>query len=173
MDWVPLLREGQDAGELTVEREGLYDCFSVTAHVPEGLWCAWLVGERGESRLGVLEPRGGRSVIRRRISGRMTEPLGTLLRGEVRPVLGGIAPWEEVPEPADLFRTDWLRRQLEFCRNGLVRRSEGRLRLALPYGAGQPFGLESLFCFAQIRRIGGNFYTVFLFDEEEWPLFEK
>jgi len=171
MDRVPLLREGRDAGTLTVERDGLYDCFSVAARVPEGLWCAWLVGERGESRLGVLEPRGNRSVIRRRLSGRMTEPLGVLLRGEVRPVLRDAVSWEAVPEPACLFRSDWLCRQLEPCRNGLFRRAEGRLQLALPYGAEQPFGLESLFCFARMRRIGGNPYAVFLFDEEERPLF--
>ena len=57
-------------------------CFLVRKR--PGLWCAWAVGDRGELRLGVLEPAGERAVIRRRFSDRMTGPLGKILRGEVR-----------------------------------------------------------------------------------------
>ena len=59
MDKFPLMLEGKPAGELMTEREGLYTWFSARCPLPEaGLWCAWAVGDRGELRLGVLEPEG-------------------------------------------------------------------------------------------------------------------
>ena len=86
MDKFPLLMDGKPTGELTAEQEGLYTWFSARCPLrPDGLWCAWAVGDRGELRLGVLEPEGAQGHIRRRFSGRLTVPLGRLLRGEVRP----------------------------------------------------------------------------------------
>ena len=83
MDKFPLLWEGKALGELTVEREALYTWFTARCRLPrEGIWCAWAVGDKGELRLGVVEPQNG---IRRRFSKQMTEPLGTLRRGELRP----------------------------------------------------------------------------------------
>ena len=59
MDKFPLLMDGKPTGELTAEREGLYTWFSARCPLrPDGLWCAWAVGDRGELRLGVLEPEG-------------------------------------------------------------------------------------------------------------------
>ena len=54
MDKYPLLLEGSPAGELTAVREGLYTRFTARCPLPEGLWCAWIVGEGGELRLGRL-----------------------------------------------------------------------------------------------------------------------
>ena len=82
MDKFPLLWMGKSVGELACERESLYTRFAARCRLPgEGLWCAWAVGERGELRLGVLEPEGAEASICRRFSGRMTQPLGPLLRG--------------------------------------------------------------------------------------------
>lgn len=86
MDKYPVFREEQTVGELTVTPEALYTAFSVSCREREGLWCAWAVGETGNLRIGVLEPENGCLQIRRRFSKRLTDPLGPILRGELRPL---------------------------------------------------------------------------------------
>ena len=69
MDKFPLMQGGVSVGELITEQEALYTWFEARCRLPgEGLWCAWAVGDRGELRLGVLEPCGDRATIRRRFS---------------------------------------------------------------------------------------------------------
>lgn len=173
MDKFPLLMEGRPAGELIAEREGLYTWFSARCPLPgEGLWCAWAVGDRGELRLGVLEPEGGEGAIRRRFSGRFTAPLGRLLRGEVRPA-GTREPedWTPAPAPDRLFRAPWLQRRLRGIQGALTRRTGSVRHLALPYDREKPFPLTTLFCFARLRRIGGADYAVYAFDGEDRPVF--
>ena len=89
MDKYPVFREEQTVGELTVTPEALYTAFSVSCRGREGLWCAWAVGETGNLRIGVLEPENGCLQIRRRFSKRLTDPLGPILRGELRPFRRG------------------------------------------------------------------------------------
>ena len=94
MDKFPLMQGGVSVGELITEQEALYTWFEARCRLPgEGLWCAWAVGDRGELRLGVLEPCGDRATIRRRFSARLTAPLGKLRQGEIRPA--------HPPEPED------------------------------------------------------------------------
>nr|WP_325211514.1 hypothetical protein [uncultured Oscillibacter sp.] len=173
MDKFPLLLEGRPAGELTAEREGLYTWFSARCPLPEGsLWCAWAVGDRGELRLGVLEPEGTQGHIRRRFSGRLTAPLGRLLRGEVRPAgAQQPEPWEPAPAPDRLFQAPWLRRRLTGMQGALLLRVGETRCLALPYDPAKPFPLTTLFCFARIRSIGGAAYAVFAFDGRDRPVF--
>lgn len=172
MDKFPLLLEGRPAGELTVEREGLYTWFGARCPLPEGLWCAWAVGDRGELRLGVLEPEERQGAIRRRFSRQLTAPLGRLLRGEVRPA-GVREPegWEPAPSPDQLFRAPWLRQRLNGVQGALSRRAGETRYLALPYDKGKPFPLTTLFCFARLRRIGAAAYVVYAFDGQERPVF--
>ena len=86
MDKFTLMQGGVSVGELITEQEALYTWFEARCRLPgEGLWCAWAVGDRGELRLGVLEPCGDRATIRRRFSARLTAPLGKLRQGEIRP----------------------------------------------------------------------------------------
>jgi len=172
MDKFPLLLDGRPAGELITEREGLYTWFSVRCPLPEGLWCAWAVGDRGELRLGVLEPEGRQGVIRRRFSGRLTAPLGRLLRGEVRRS-GAKEPehWEPAPAPDQLFRAPWLRQRLKGAQGALTRRAGETRYLALPYDPKKPFPLTTLFCFAHIRSVGAGTYVVYGFDGQERPVF--
>ena len=67
MDKFPLMQGGVSVGELITEQEALYTWFEARCRLPgEGLWCAWAVGDRGELRLGVLEPCGDRATIARR-----------------------------------------------------------------------------------------------------------
>lgn len=172
MDKFPLMLDGRPAGELTAEREGLYTWFSARCPLPEGLWCAWAVGDRGELRLGVLEPEGAQGSIRRRFSGRLTAPLGRLLRGEVRPA-GAKEPetWEPTPAPDRLFRAPWLRQRLKGVQGAQTRQAGETRYLALPYDRGTPFPLTTLFCFAQVRKIGERSYVVYAFDKQDRPVF--
>lgn len=170
MDKFPLLWAGRPTGELTARQEALYTCFSARCALPEpGLWCAWAVGEGGELRLGVLEPDGAEAVIQRRFSRRMTEPLGRLLRGELRPTAGRGPAWEDSAAPAELFRGPWLRRQLQGCRGILARRRGSFLQLAIPWETGRPFPLTPMFSLAAVRRIGEGRYVVYTFDGRERP----
>lgn len=175
MDKFPLLWAGKPVGELVTEREALYTWFTARCRLPEeGLWCAWAVGEQGELRLGVLEPVGERAEIRRRFSGQMTAPLGRLRQGELRPAGGGGVPWEAEPAPERLFRTPWLRQQLQGAQGVLTRREgEGRRALALPYDPKRPFPLVPLFCFARLRCLGEGRYVVYVLDGREWPVFSE
>ena len=170
MDKFPLLWEGKAIGELSAEQATLYTGFTVRCRLPgEDIWCAWAVGDRGELRLGVVEPQNG---IRRRFSHQMTAPLGKLLRGELRPAGDRTEEnWTAAPEPDRLFRTPWLRRQLRDVRGALTRTAEAGRFLALPYDEKQPFPLTPLFCLAQPRNIGGKRYLVYAFDGKEWPVF--
>ena len=172
MDKFPLLWKEAPLGELTTEREALYTWFTARCRLPgKGLWCAWAVGAQGELRIGVLEPVGDQAVIRRRFSDRMTAPLGKLLRGELRPASCEAVAWEPVPEPARLFHTPWLQKQLRGAEGPLLRREGVRRSLALPFDKGKPFPLTALFCFARITSIRGQLYAVYSFDEKEWPVF--
>lgn len=110
MDKYPVFQEEQAAGELTVTPETLYTAFSVSCRGREGLWCAWAVGETGNLRIGVLEPENGCLQIRRRFSKRLTDPLGPILRGELRPLGEEREHWE--PLRPELLRSPYLRCRL-------------------------------------------------------------
>ena len=173
MDKFPLMQDGRPVGELITEREALYTWYEARCRLPgEGLWCAWAVGDRGELRLGVLEPCGNRASIRRRFSAQLTAPMGRLLQGEIRPVRPAEpGDWAPLERPEALFRSRWLREQLWGLSGLLTRSGDGRRYVAAPYDAGRPFPLPALFCFARVVRIGGRIYAVFAFDKGEQPVF--
>ena len=172
MDKFPLLWDSKSVGELTTEREALYTWFEVWCRLPEkGLWCAWAVGEQGELRLGVLEPRGDQAAIRRRFSDRLTGPVGRLRWGELRPAHPSEpGDWLTAERAGELFRSPWLREQLRNTSGVLTRKAQGRRYVALPYDAGRPFPLPALFCLARVCRIGGRDYVVYAFDGGERPV---
>jgi len=168
-----VLWDGRECGELRTEREGLYTRFSVTGSLPdEKLWCAWVVGERCELRLGVLEPEKGRGVISRRFSGGDTAALGRVLRCELRRAGETPQKWTAVGDPAGLFHAAWLRSRLSGMQGALTCRMGKTRLLALPWEKRQPFPLTPLFCFAKLRCIGSRYYLVFAFDGEDRPVFE-
>ena len=150
MDKFPLMQGGVSVGELITEQEALYTWFEARCRLPgEGLWCAWAVGDRGELRLGVLEPCGDRATIRRRFSARLTAPLGKLRQGEIRPAHPPEPEdWTPLERSAVRLRSPWLREQLHLVSGVLVREEQGRRELAVPYDVGRPFPLTALFCFA-------------------------
>ena len=173
MDKFPLLYGGRPLGELTAEREALYTWFDARCVLPgEGLWCAWAVGDQGELRLGVLEPRGDRASIRRRFSDRLTAPLGRIQWGEIRaahPAAAG--EWAILTEREMRTFPPRLRRELAGTSGILFSREGERRLLAAPYDPARPFPLERFFCFARVRRIGGRSYAVYAFDGGGHPAF--
>lgn len=176
MDKFPLLWESRPVGELSAEREDGCTWFTARCRPPgPGLWCIWAVGESGELRLGLLERSGDILTLRRRFSQRMTQPLGRLLRGELRPAGKTTEKppvWDPAPQPENLFSAPpWPRERLRGVDGALFRRAGGRLLLALPYSSEKPFPLVSLFCFAQIRTIRGEAYAVYAFGPDGEPVF--
>ena len=172
MDKFRILWNETDVGQLILEKENLYTWFHVQCHLPEkGLWCAWVIGEQGELRLGILEPEGERFVIRRRYSERLTSPLGNILNGEIRPAFCHEERWEAILEPYKQIHNPWLRQQLCEIRGVLVCMEAEMLLVAVPYDRRSSFPLVSLFCFADIRTIRKQNYAVFAFDKTNCPVF--
>ena len=168
MEQLPLMLEGKRIGTLSVSRDGLYVCFRGEYHTSarEVLrLCA--VGEEGELRLGIPEPRNGVFCLKRRVPAREAEPLGRLLRGELRRREAEDG-WQKAPP--DLFSGEELRRCL-LSGEALWRRRDAHRCLALPFDCRQPFPLAEMFCFARICTIAGRQYAVFAFDDREQPVF--
>ena len=67
MDY-PLLLNGEEAGILHVERQGLYTCMEARSGFREGLRRIWVQGGGQEAYLGLLQPAEGGLYLRRRMS---------------------------------------------------------------------------------------------------------
>ena len=172
MDKIPVLWNNTQIGQLILEREKLYTWFQVRCHLPQsGLWCAWVIGDAGELRLGILEPEGECFAIRRRYSDRLTAPIGTVLNGEIRPAFCDEGKWEPVAEPYRQIREPWLRQQLQKTQGALMRVETETMFIAVPYDRKCSFPMVPLFCFAEIRTIRKRNYAVFAFDETHRPVF--
>ena len=169
MDKYPVFEGEKAAGEMTVYPEALYTVFAVSCPRREGLWTAWAVGETGRLRIGVPEPEGGCLRIRRRFSQRLTAPLGTLLRGELRPLGQEWERWE--PLRPEALKSPYLRRTLGQAAGVLTCREEDGFQIAVPRDDTRPFPLEAMFCFAVFRRVEGKPCWVFRFNGREWPVF--
>ena len=95
--------------------------------------------------------------------------MGRLQWGELRPAHPA-EPGDWLPAAGELFRSPWLREQLQNAAGVLTRQAAGRRYVALPYDAGRPFPLPALFCLARVCRIGGRDYVVYAFDSGERPV---
>ena len=170
MDRYPVMWKETAAGELTVEREGLYAVCSVCCHPPgDGLWYVWAEGDRGEVRLGVAEPGAAGFTLRRRLSLRSLEAAGRLRRGALRPAAED--GWSPLTEPEAVFRSTWLRSRLRGVQGALVRRNGEGVTVAFPYAPAAAFPLMPMFCFAALRTLRGGQYLCIAFDREEQPVF--
>lgn len=173
MEKLPLYSRGTIVGELTLQQEGASTWFQADCRrVPPGICCAWVVGDQGDLRLGVLERQGDRAALRRKFSQRMTAPLGRFLRGEIRPAAGEAPAQDDwVPLQEGTLHSPLLREGVR-GRSGVLRRTQrGRFELAIPYAPDAPFPFPEIFCFARSLRIRGNRYLVFSFDSTEQPQF--
>ena len=168
MERIPLLWQEEKVGEMTVETVGLYTCFSCSCCLPEeGFWHVWLVGDKEEVRLGLLEPAGKCAVLKRRLSVRNWAKVGTLRYARLRCAGGNEMDWHSTSQLP--FCTPWLRRELGGRTDLLVRKSPEQLWIAVPYETAKPFPLTQLFCLSRILRIQGREYVVFSFDGTEKP----
>ena len=144
MERVPLYCQGERRGEVTLALWGPNGARTeIVASMDDpgdGLYRAFLLGERGELPLGVLAPEKGRLAVCRRLYNRDVSALGQLR---------------------------FLRERLHVHGRGWWRREEGLLLLALPLERGKPFPLEALFCLGRIESVEGRRCVVYAFREEE------
>ncbi|MCI9443593.1 MAG: hypothetical protein HFF69_02595 [Oscillospiraceae bacterium] len=178
MERLPLTCQNGERGELTVCPQGARTELRASMPDPgDGLYRAFLLGERGELALGVLAPEGGRLELCRRVYSRDTAALGPLLRGEARRSFrfqdAPPAPqpesgcWHETHCPAQLFQSRFLQNRLRPVGRAWWRREGALLALALPLEEGRPFPLEALFCLGRVRQVEGTRCVVYAFREEE------
>ena len=174
MERVPLYCRGDHWGEVTLALWGpngaRTEIIASMDDPGDGLYRAFLLGERGEMPLGVLAPEGGRLAVCRRVYHRDIAPLGTVLQGEARQSFRfeeAAACWRETGCPAQLFQSRFLRERLRPIGRSWWRREGNLLLRALPVEAGRPFPLEALFCLGRMECVEGRRCVVYAFREEE------
>ena len=167
-DTLDLYCGGEERGRVLVAREGPRREVRVSMEKREdGIYRAYLLGERGELALGVLAPEGRRMTLCRWLYSRDLEALGTLRRGEARcsrSFFGGEL-WERVPPERAGEISPLLRGE-----GPLWRRKAGERTLAaLPWDKGQPFPLPGLFCMAAVGQVEGRSVVIYAFDAKGSP----
>ena len=179
MERLPLYCRGEQLGELTLALCGPNGTRrEIHASMPDpgdGLYRAFLLGERGELPLGVLAPENGRLAVCRRFYHRDLEPLGKLARGEARRSFlfeNAEDGWRETGCPAQLFQDGFLVERLRGAGRGWWRRDGGVLLLALPLEKSKPFPLEALFCLGRVQHVAGVRCVVYAFQEERPVLWQ-
>ena len=172
MEQVGVYCNGTLCGEATLRGEGGRVEICAKMNDPgDGLYRAVLEGERGQLSLGVMEPKGGELTLRRRPEWCEVERIGAVrrIRAGCAFTFGQKRVWCETDEPAQLFRSDFLRDRL-MPRRAWWRREQGVLTLAFALREDAPFPLEMLFCFACVERVEGELCAVYRFDMDENPV---
>lgn len=179
MERLPLYCQGERRGEVTLALWGPNGARTeIIARMDDpgdGLYRAFLLGERGELALGVLAPENGRLAVCRRLYNRDVSAVGTPVRGEARRSFRFEETklcWRETCCPAQLFQDRFLVDRLRQAGRSWWRRERGVLLLALPLEKGRPFPLEALFCLGRVQCVEGKWCVVYAFREEEpvfWP----
>ena len=173
MEILAIRLDGEVCGELCAEEWGLYVRYMAVCRLAEAEPVRlFAVGERGELRLGVLQPENGCFVLRRQLSAREVYPVGKLLRAELRRFSPEAGTWREEAVPEKLFNRPEMKKRLQDAGGALVCQSRGCCFLAFPFDTGKPFPVADLFCFACVRRIRQREYAVFCFDGEEQPVLQ-
>lgn len=176
MERLPLTGPHGERGEITVRpQEGRTELRCWLPDPGDGLYRAFLLGERGELPLGVLAPENGRLELCRKLYSRDVAVLGFLLRGEARrsfrfedaPVRPDPARWHKTQCPAQLFQSRFFQERLRPVGRAWWRREGVLLLLALPLEPEKPFPLEALFCLGRVRQVEGIQCVVYTFREEE------
>ena len=125
----------------------------------DGLYRAFLVGERGELPLGVMEPVEGRLTVSRRLYSRDIAALGRLERGEARLSFRfEESAWQSTNDPAEASAVPELHGRLRKFPRAWRRREGERLLLA------------TLFCLARVLRVEGRLCAVYAFGRQGQPL---
>ena len=170
---LPVLCQGAPAGRLRLREEG--ERMTAELDCPldrSGLFRGYLICRGGELALGVLEPKGERLRLCRRLLTAEIRALGPPERGELRLSFPfqREAGWQRLSRPECFFRRAPFGRDLAGLEGALWREARGLRFLALPFDCRRPFPLPTLFCFAQIAEVCGRTCAVFAFDREEGPV---
>ena len=165
-------------GAVTVRQEGgRAICQAISRTGEDGLYKAWLQGERGRALLGTLIPEGGALRLRRSMEIRQLTGQGAWPPTGADIVMAYAFTSEAPPPhnwcwtncPGQLMEERALREVLRDTRRSLLCRDPEGFYLAFPYSARNPFPIPPLFCLARLERLGGNWYTVFRFSRQGRP----
>lgn len=169
MEVLDILAEGRYVGTAEITEEGLYLRFTADCEDLLSGPCRLVgMGERGELRLGVPEPEGGRLRLSRVLSRRDCAAVGCLSHLELRAPAGQAPRWG--PLPPEAFRGKWLRERLGREREALFARQGEVSLVALPFDLRGPFPWPELFCLARIVPWQGREWAAFAFDGQERPI---
>lgn len=169
MERLCVLFQNSPIGSLQAEGEGLYTRFFADCALPEeeGVWCVWVIAERGEVRLGVMEPQGEHLLLSRRLSRRTLDTIGTFTGAELRRLGEEREQWKA----AETILPKWLAPYLQSAEGVLTAQGEGWHTLAIPYAKDRPFPVPRLFCFGRLSTLKGQAYILYRFSPAGWPLF--
>lgn len=165
-------------GQLTCrESGGRVEAVMEVRPPDKGLYHGYLVGPGGTCDLGTLMPEGGSLRLRRTLSAAQLRQKGCwpIQGGQIRKTYSfeqtPFQGWKEAGDLASLFPADPLLARAAGQRNrGLLRRyQEGGFSLAFPWDPRSPFPLIPVFCFAQVKSLGGKAHIVFRFRENGAP----
>ena len=172
MEEIRLFCGGQPKGRVLLsEGDSHREVRSSMEDPGDGLYRAFLVGERGELPLGVMEPVAGRLTVSRRLYSRDIAALGRLERGEARLSFRfEESAWQSTNNPEEASALPELHGRLRKFPRAWRRREGERLLLAIPLKEGEPFPLETLFCLARVLRVEGQLCAVYAFDRQGQPL---
>ena len=156
------LEDGSAVGTASVQQTGDDILFSVSAHLPTGLWRIVAHGSGGALSLGVME---GGGVWQRRFSSRLVGGLGTVER---------LTACRCVPARME---SEW-----QGCRGdeapslppgSLCRRRHGGCTLALPWREDGPFPWPERFCLSRTGVMAGRLWVFYGLDEAGQPVLDE
>ncbi len=173
---IGLYCRGVCCGEVTLQESG--ERVEICAQMQDpgdGLYRAVLEGERGELSLGVMEPKAGALVLRRRPERSEMSRVGAVRRVRVGCAFpfGKKRVWNKTRQPTKLFRDDFFHQRLSGQSYAWWRQEQGILTVAFPWQSDVAFPLDALFCFARVERIEEELCVVFAFDTQERPISQR
>lgn len=165
---------GEPCGELEIHTDGLLTVFNADCRLEgDGIFRVYAFSGDSQLYLGILEPSAGvwklrRSFTRdalRRADYEGCDKVICLREGEKLPE----DSWDQVKDASFFVEDNELKEEVKDQRGVLTRVEKGVRLLAFPAEGTEPFNLEPLFIFAEIKEIKGKPYAVFRFNTEGDP----
>ena len=157
------LENGAVAGTAAVQQQGEDTLFTVSAHLPPGLWRIVARGTGGELVLGVLE--GGSGTLHRRFSRPLSQRIGT-----VQSVTAMISAGARMESEWQACRRIDAPHLPPLPPGALCRRTAVGSLLALPWHRDGPFPWPELFCLARVGTMAGRLWAFYTLDPSGQPV---